>query len=237
MSDWRGGSRRRLRISDVLLFAWDVLWITSFFASTDRDGAFETYFDFAGAGVVAASLPFVLFGDVSTAAVYLFAFMNGVAVFTGATALLAYVADAGVHVPRLQLVLTASLPYAAALLWGSAARSIRESAHALRHPGNLASADPVRVVLAATTWVVAPTAFAATLAFDVPRVLFWSGLCADGARDPEGDPCAEWDDACTCDLLYVRHLVIIALSTVCLTVLIVLELLRTPNRGPVVLAR
>lgn len=236
-------SSRRLRISDVLLFTWDVLWVASFFLS-DRDEAFAYFFDFAALAFAMSNLPIILLGDVTFVAVYLFALMSGVSTFTGATALLAHIN--GASVPRIQLLLTASMPTVAFVVWGSANASIRTSALSLRRTGNLASADPLRVLLASLTWIVAPVVFAATYSFEVNRVLFQSGLCfvhmdeltAAPTPSPDGRECGvEWASGCQCSLFYIRHLVIICLTVICFIILILLELLATPNRSGVVLVR
>tara|TARA_Y100000389_G_scaffold173262_1_gene182322 strand:- start:3214 stop:3714 length:501 start_codon:yes stop_codon:yes gene_type:complete len=81
----------------VLFFVWDVMWVATFFLS-DHEEPFAYFFDFAALALSAADVPFILLGDVTAMAIYLLAFMAGVANFLGATALLAYLND-----PRIRI--------------------------------------------------------------------------------------------------------------------------------------
>ena len=91
------------------------------------------------------------------------------------------------------------------------------------------------MLLASLTWIVVPVVYAATYSFDVHRVLWQSALCASPSDcGAEGD---EWTADCQCSLFYLRHLAILALANVCLIALLLLEILRTPNRPGVVLVR
>lgn len=223
-----------LRISNILLFAWLALWTATHFLE-DGKASFATFFDFAALAIGLAGLPFLVLGAVRYAA-QLFVVMNGVATFVAATALVAFFHDPqlGDNLSRLQIILTASAPPVVAMVWGSYQDDIQASAQDLRQRGNLASADPVRVVLAAVSWIIVPLVYASTYGFQVQRLLFEAGLCAGSNCDGEGgegeggegEGGGEWSSACECSLFYLRHLAIISVTIFSYNLLLLLELLK-----------